>query len=198
MTISRALGLTLSLPVLFACGAPPDDGDTTTAPTDRVIVTVDAVSSTNDCDPAKGNPGDFTVFIEGFTKLDYNEFGAFDRVAVSEPESFTLNAEKGDRKTHNLRHVLAFDVPRRDNFSFAATAHAAERDGGREDSRLSHSTSYYFDADLECWFATDARRCGGQALSRSRTFREDEFKLFNSDDEGCQITIRWSVAIEAL
>ena len=182
-----------------ACGGEVDNGTEADAPEviiDTMVITIDTVSSTNDCDPAEGNPGDFRVFIESFLKDDYAEFGAYDLVEVSTPSNFTLNAEKGDERSVSVGHTARLQVPRIDNQGFAATVHVVERDSGTEDAHLTSSTSFYYDADLDCWYHPGNSACGAQRFTRSRTFREDRFILFNSDDEGCQIGVRWSVTPE--
>ena len=90
---------------------------------------------------------------------------------------------------------MTLEVPRRPGQGVLFVPHAAERDSGREDARLSGSTLYYFDDDIGCWYSRDQRRCGDAGFTKERTYRTDKFVLFNSDDEGCQIGMRWSVSI---
>lgn len=187
--------------LLAACGGTEGRGAGSSstmpaeAPIDRVTFALHQVSSTNDCDPAKGNPGDFEAFLQVYTKDDFTEFGPWNLVASSEPRRFKIDAEKGDGKTVRLDEELSLDLPRRDGQGFLVVAHALEKDSGREDAHLEGTASYYFDADLDCWYSTDKKRCGSQGFSKGRTFRKDEFKLFNSDDEGCQIAMTWSATL---
>ena len=76
-----------------ACGG-TEETQGSDFPIDVITLTLSQVSSTNDCDPAKGNPGDFEVFIEGFVKDDYTEFGPWDLKVVSTPVRFTLMLRK--------------------------------------------------------------------------------------------------------
>ncbi|MEM7676125.1 MAG: hypothetical protein AAF449_09000 [Myxococcota bacterium] len=193
----RALATPL-LAVSVACGG-VDGMESPVTPqeeTDLVRMTLSSVGSTNDCDPAKGNPGDFRAYIEAFTKENFDVMGPYEKEATSQTKQFTLNAEYDDYNSVRVDASTTIRVPRRDRFSFLTRAYVAERDSGSVDEELEGVGAFIFRSDLDCWFSVEKGRCGSASFSVQRRFREDEFRIFNSDDEGCQISMNWSVVFE--
>ncbi|MEO1337284.1 MAG: hypothetical protein AAFV29_16700, partial [Myxococcota bacterium] len=145
---------------------------------------------------APGNPGDFRAYIEAFTKENFDAMGSYEKVATSQTKQFTLDAEYGTYNSVRVDAATTIRVPRRDRFSFLVRAYAAERDSASVDAELENVGTYIYRSDLECWFSVEKGRCGSMSFSAQNRFREDEARIFNRDDEGCQISMNWSVRFE--
>ena len=189
--------LLLLLALTAACGGTerdrPGDPSVSDVPTDRFTASLDQVSSTNDCDPEPGNPGEFTASLEIYTRAD--ETAEWDRAAVTTPRELVLNAEYGALNSSLVNESAWVDVPRRDGQEILVAIHVAELDDNGADASLDGYTQYVYDAYLGCWWSGDNRRCNGGRFEVARTYREDYFDLFNPNDEGCQIGAVWSTSL---
>ena len=179
--------------ILPGCSESPTDPGDSAVDKDRIEARVTSASSEHDCDPNQTNPGDFSAYVKLYADVD----GKWVLCATSKKGSFTIDSES-DTKTKSFSGSseikVSITAPRVSGNRVRVEAYMEEHDSGSVDSRLVGTTDLVFDDDLRCWRTTNGSRCQTGSYATSRTFREDEFHLFNPDDEGCQMTVRWGIA----
>ena len=164
-------------------------------PTTELTFFVSSMSVDHDCDPNQDNPGDFVVI----TKLKQNG----ESIKDNSSDGFTLHAD-GYANLVN-RTLIQSTIKKQAGVVYEVLLDASERDSGSrdEDSTRVYGFQFEWDENSLCWVnqygycltSEDAInwRAGG---SIHHLGREDEFKLFNPDDEGCEYTVSWNMALQ--
>jgi len=186
-----ALGV---LAALSGCGE-----DAATAPEtmrkDRVTAEIRSMSTHHDCDPAEDNPGDFVLYTEIYEYVPSEGPVLRARSPKYEQQLNTRNGSAAAANFPNGEVRATWDAPRVDGAIVRVIIHVEERDPGL-DVEYVEIQEFGFSAEKECWIMSDGN-CNPTLFHGGKTFREDEFKLFNPDDEGCEIAAEWLVNFQA-
>lgn len=192
------------LPLTAACDTgdamgpgDPSGGGEPPAPVTAVIsARITEAYAIHDCDPNKDNPGDFRIWLEILQDSDPSAGSStMEVVKRTSNYNFTIDTES-DNTTRNLSSQVAISgVYERDPARpLSIRAFMQERDSGTIDAEAVDAIFFQWSDQRGCWTSGGSAGChsanssGGQRASTTREVfpREDEFKLFNSDDEGCR------------
>lgn len=192
------------LPLLTACTADPtgpDGGPPETTPVvmNQLMARMQRVDVTHDCDPNKDNPGDFRAWIEIWQDVDTAAATAdMQLVAKTDAETFTIHSDASLGLGDRVR--LTQQVVRDGRLPVSVRFHLQERDGGSIDTALDTDWLFRWSDSGDCWTRGGCVAPGGSTQYRYATevrefSRDDEFHLFNPDDEGCDFTMAAEVMI---
>lgn len=149
----------------------------------------------HDCDPDEDNPGDFVVI----TRVEQDD------KEIAKRTTGEIYLHKEQYLNVIDRTSIVIDVEKVEGKPVEVWIDASERDGGLKrdpDSTARFKFTVQWDQNNWCWVnssgnclatndAINWRAAGNYHLLG----REDEFKLFNSDDEGCEYKIGWALGL---
>lgn len=200
----KQIGITTLLAgFISACGGGGSSDDSTNnadalteqnLPQSQITLFASSLTAVHDCDPDKDNPGDFVVNTEvkyGGEVLKSNSSGGF-----------SLHADEYENIVDET--LIQTTLGRQEAKVMYITIDASERDSGSRDadSTLKLNYSIEWDQNSWCWrhtnggcLATNDGLNWSESGNHRRLGREDKFIPFNSDDEGCEYELSWSLAI---
>ena len=202
---SRVITLLAGSLVLSACGGGTGSDEEEVAgdanqnidlPQSQITLFVSSIEVAHDCDPNQENPGDFKVITEF-------SYGAEDNVIADNSASFTLHS--GESRNLVDETLAQGTIAREEHKILSFSIDTSERDSGNRDKDSTRIISYDLEWDQNnwCWRFNDSYCLETNDAINWRTHgsihhlgREDEFKLFNPDDEGCGYSLDWHLAIE--
>ena len=199
--IKAATGTAL-ITLLQACGgggggsdSNEDNGQQAQPHVPRSTITffASSLSVDHDCDPNQDNPGDFRII----TKVTQDG-----ELIAENSGAATLHADESKNMVSST--TIVADLEKVENKVVVITVDTSERDGGSRDGDSTLVINYEFqwnpyslcweDEYGYCLTTNDAINWRAWG-SRHKLGREDEFNLFNPDDEGCEFTVSWNMAL---
>jgi hypothetical protein len=175
----------------------PDGSADTPAPVNAVLsARITEAYAIHDCDPNKDNPGDFRIWLEILQDSDpASGSSTMEVVKRTSNYDFTIDTESDDTRRNLSSQVSISGSYERDPARpLSIRAFMQERDSGNIDTEAVDAIFFQWSNERDCWTGGSGFGCysaasgGGQRASSSREVfpREDVFRLFNSDDEGCR------------
>ncbi|MEX1181816.1 MAG: hypothetical protein WEF86_01175 [Gemmatimonadota bacterium] len=195
-----AAALSLCIAVASGCdagatGPEPEPGALTALLTARIVM----IEVFNDCDPRLDNPGDFEAWVELWQDADPSPAQAYEPLGESARPTIPLN--RYAREELSTAHTVSATVYQDEGRPVMVRMGSRELDDDRvEDSGTRAEALFTWSESGRCWKYDHACIGPADAARFARSFsavvstREDEFSLFNSDDEGCRFTTTWDAA----
>jgi hypothetical protein len=189
------------LVLLSACAAdstgPGDDEPEVVS--DRIVVRISHMEVVHDCDPALDNPGDFQAWVEIYQDTDPTPGQEDYRLVASSPKR-TVSLNSGESSSRDdirveglVQRVRARPVRVRGVFR--------ELDNGLVDAGSDLVATLRWWDERNCWQLGDGCMITiganeyNQVWTHHIDARQDEFNLFNPDDEGCEFYVNYGAHI---